>query len=386
MRLLIIVAGLVLVLGGPVVAKELKVTNSVDFVNCAAGIALTAGPDAGQVALAGDTCVVQPGVYAPVPPVVVTVQNLKILANVGATLNGRIIIQANGVQIGAAGQGFTINDGAGPAAIQINVGMSATQNITIEGNVVTSTMGPAIQSIGAADLRNLRILGNQLRSTVANGISFMHTGALEDAVIAENTLETNGGAGIGFLNGRVRTLSISDNRINGNAAGGVVFVNMSSVEELELSRNTIRGNTVGVRFSNAGGVSGVAFSGNTISANQNFNVLFANGGFVEDVSFEGDQLSTTTGIGAPGVRIANTGVTERLRFTNVLIERNNGHGVWVQNAGRLRELSIVAGASATTPGITSSSSTVFRARILASRMYSSKMSSSSRPTTTACAS
>jgi hypothetical protein len=61
MRLLIIVAGLVLVLGGPVVAKELKVTNSADFVNCAAGVALTAGPDAGQVALAGDTCVVQPG-------------------------------------------------------------------------------------------------------------------------------------------------------------------------------------------------------------------------------------------------------------------------------------------------------------------------------------
>jgi hypothetical protein len=275
----------------------------------------------------------------------VTLQNLKILANVGATLNGRIIIQANGVQIGAAGQGFTINDNAGPA-IQINVGMGATQNITIEGNVVTSTAGPAIQSIGAADLRNLRILGNQLRSTVANGISFMHTGALEDAVIAENTLETNGGAGIGFLNflnGRVRRLSISDNRINGNAADGIVFVNMSSVEELELSRNTIRGNTVGVQFGNAGGVSGVAFSGNTISANQNFNVLFANGGFVEDVSFEGDELSTTTGMGAPGVLIANTGVTERLRFTNVLIERNNGHGVWVQNAGRLRELSIVGG-------------------------------------------
>jgi hypothetical protein len=342
MRLLIIVAGLVLVLGGPVVAKELKVTNSADFVNCAAGIALTAGPDAGQVALAGDTCVVQPGVYAPVPPVVVTVQNLKILANVGATLNGRIIIQANGVQIGAAGQGFTINDNAGPA-IQINVGMGATQNITIEGNVVTSTAGPAIQSNGNGDLRNLRILGNQLRSTVANGISFMHTGALEDAVIADNTLETNGGAGIGFLNGRVRTLSISDNRINGNAADGVVFGNTSSVEELELSRNTIRGNTVGVQFGNMGGVSGVAFSGNTISANAATNVLFANTGFVEDVSFEGDQLSTTTGMGAPGVWIANTGVTERLRFTNVLIERNNGHGVWVQNAGRLRELSIVGG-------------------------------------------
>jgi hypothetical protein len=226
MRLLIIVAGLVLVLGGPVVAKELKVTNSADFVNCAAGVALTAGPDAGQVALAGDTCVVQPGAYVGI--VTVTLQNLKILANVGATLNGRIIIQANGVQIGAAGQGFTINDNAGPA-IQINVGMGATQNITIEGNVVTSTAGPAIQSIGAADLRNLRILGNQLRSTVANGISFMHTGALEDAVIAENTLETNGGAGIGFLNflnGRVRRLSISDNRINGNAADGVVFVNI----------------------------------------------------------------------------------------------------------------------------------------------------------------
>jgi hypothetical protein len=341
MRLLIIVAGLVLVLGGPVVAKELKVTNSADFVNCAAGVALTAGPDAGQTALAGDTCVVQPGAY--VATVTVTLQNLKILANIGATLNGQIIIQANGVQIGAAGQGFTINDNAGPAGIQINVGMGATQNITIEGNVVTSTAGPAIQSIGAADLRNLRILGNQLRSTVANGISFMHTGALEDAVIADNTLETNGGAGIGFLNGRVRTLSISNNRINGNAADGVVFVNSSSVEELELSRNTIRGNTVGVQFGNAGGVSGVAFSGNTISANQNFNVLFANGGFVEDVSFEGDELSTTTMMGGAGVLIVNGGVAERIALRSVLIERNNGHGVWVQNAGRLRELSIVGG-------------------------------------------
>jgi hypothetical protein len=91
---------------------------------------------------------------------------------------------------------------------------------------------------------------------------------------------------------------------------------MSSVEELELSRNTIRGNTVGVQFGNAGGVSGVAFSGNTISANQNFNVLFANGGFVEDVSFEGDELSTTTMMGgARACLIANTGVAERLSST-----------------------------------------------------------------------
>jgi hypothetical protein len=147
MRLLIIVAGLVLVLGGPVVAKELKVTNSADFVNCAAGVALTAGPDAGQVALLPEIrASFSRGYMLLVPPVVVKVQNLKILANVGATLNGRIIIQANGVQIGAAGQGFTINDNAGPAGIQINVGMGATQNITIEGNVVTSTAGPAIRS------------------------------------------------------------------------------------------------------------------------------------------------------------------------------------------------------------------------------------------------
>jgi hypothetical protein len=342
MRLLVAVGGLVLVVVGSIAAKELKVTNSVDFANCAAGVALTAGPDAGQTALAGDTCVVMPGAYGPVV-VMATLVNLKILANVGATLNGQIVIQANGVQIGASGRGFTINDNVGPAAIQINVGMGATQNITIEGNVVMSTMGPAIQSIGTADLRNLRILGNQVRSTVANGISFGHTGALEDAVIADNTLETNGGAGIGFLNGRVRKLSISNNRLNSNAADGVVFVNTSSVEELELSRNTIRGNTVGVQFSNAGGVSSVAFSGNTISANQAFNVLFANGGFVEDVSFEGDELSTTTGMGAPGVLIANAGVTERIRFTNALIERNNGHGIFIVNSGRLREFSIVGG-------------------------------------------
>ncbi len=343
MRLLVVVLAVIGAVSGVVVAKELKVTNSLDFVNCASGVALTAGPDAGQTALAGDTCVIQPGVYAPVPPVTVTLQNLKILANIGAVLNGWIDIQANGVQIGAPGQGLTINS-AGPAGIQINVGMGATQTITIEGNVITSTAGPAIQSSGGADLRTLRILNNQLRSTVANGLSFAHGGALEDVVIADNTLETNGGAGIGFLNGRVRRISISNNRINSNAADGVVFVNAGSVEELELSRNTIRGNSLGVQFGNAGGVSRVAFAGNTISASTvGPNVLFANGGFLEDLSFEGDEISNTTAMGAPSVFIINGGVAERISFRNVLIERNRGHGIWVQNAGRLRELSILGG-------------------------------------------
>ncbi|MCI2431672.1 hypothetical protein LM602_03835 [Candidatus Acetothermia bacterium] len=339
MRLLVVVVGVVLVASGAVAAKELKVTNSADFVNCAAGVALTGGPDVGQVALAGDTCVVQPGGYIGV--VIVTVQNLKLLANIGASLNGRIVIQANGVQIGAAGQGFTINDTVGPAGIDIQ----AAQDVVIEENVVASTAGPAIRSSGAGDLRNVRLLNNQLRSTVANGLHFMHTGALEDLVIANSTLETNGGAGIVFgapVN-RARKLSLSNNRINSNTADGIIFINNSSVEELEIARNTIRGNTVGVQVSNGGGVSRVAFSGNTISANQFFNVLFANAGFLEDLSFEGDELGTTTMMGGAGVFMVNGGVAERLEFKNVLIERNRGHGLRVQNAGRLRELQFIGG-------------------------------------------
>ncbi len=347
MRLFSIVVAIVFVVGAAAAAKELKVTTSADFVNCAAGVALTAGPDAGQTALAGDTCVVLPGAYA--ATVTVTLQNLKIFANIGATLNGRIVIAANGVQIGASGQGFTINDNVGPAGIEINVGAGATQDITIEGNVVTSSAGDALRTTGAGDLRNLRVLNNQLRSTAPgwNGMTFGHTGALEDAVISRNAVETNANIGILFGNGRIRKISISDNRITSNPGGGVFFANASSVEELELSRNTIQGNGAfgapGVWFMNAGGLSEIAFSGNTISANQSFNVLFDNGGFVEDISFEGDELSNTTTMGSAGVLIMNGGVAERIALKNVLIERNMGHGIWVQNRGRLREFSVIGG-------------------------------------------
>ncbi|NIQ97722.1 MAG: hypothetical protein GWN87_28785, partial [Desulfuromonadales bacterium] len=58
--------------------RELRVTTAADLVSCAAGVALAAGPDAGAVSAAGDTCVLLPGTYAVAANIVVTLQNLTI--------------------------------------------------------------------------------------------------------------------------------------------------------------------------------------------------------------------------------------------------------------------------------------------------------------------
>jgi hypothetical protein len=198
MRLLIIVAGLVLVLGGPVVAKELKVMNSADFAQlcCRRRADRWAGcrPSralAGRYVRrsAGGVCRHRHGDPA-------ESQNIGQRRGDSQRSDHHSGQRRADRRCGAGVHDQTMY--ARPSdPDQRRHGRYPEHHDRRERRHVYGGPSDPKQS-ATADLRNLRILGNQLRSTVANGISFMHTGALEDAVIAENTLETNGGAGIGF--------------------------------------------------------------------------------------------------------------------------------------------------------------------------------------------
>jgi hypothetical protein len=87
----VIIAVLAFILIGTAVdalAKELRVTTAADLVSCVSGVALAAGPDAGKVAAAGDTCVVFPGTYDLAlvgTPADIVIENLTLRSTNGAT-------------------------------------------------------------------------------------------------------------------------------------------------------------------------------------------------------------------------------------------------------------------------------------------------------------
>jgi hypothetical protein len=84
-----IVLMLALAFSSAAFAKELRVTTAGDLVNCVTGAPLTAGPDAGKVAAAGDTCVVFPGTYdranVLAAPADIVIENLTLRSTNGAT-------------------------------------------------------------------------------------------------------------------------------------------------------------------------------------------------------------------------------------------------------------------------------------------------------------
>jgi hypothetical protein len=127
----VIIAVLAFILIGTAVdalAKELRVTTAQDLVNCVTGAPLVAGPDAGKVAAAGDTCVVFPGTYdlaGPGVPADIVIENLTLRSTNGATATiitftggypgGLVNIVNRGVTVGgpAPDQGFTITNPGG---------------------------------------------------------------------------------------------------------------------------------------------------------------------------------------------------------------------------------------------------------------------------------
>jgi hypothetical protein len=286
----VIIAVLAFILIGTAVdalAKELRVTTAADLVNCVSGVALAAGPDAGKVAAAGDTCVVFPGTYdlalpnGPGVPADIVIENLTLRSTNGATatiitftggyLGGLVNIVNRGVTVGgpAPDQGFTITNPAPGGGVGICVtdpgigglcgkvvagGQAANENITIQNNTIRQNANEGIlfhYDIAVTAIDTIRILKNDIRNNGGDGLAFDNTvgaigrrGVDRNVVIDGNKFDDNGnganlaGAGVGtfanihfYNNTSIEQLAILNNEINragataGGPADGILFNN-----------------------------------------------------------------------------------------------------------------------------------------------------------------
>jgi hypothetical protein len=202
---------------------------------------------------------------------------MTIISSNGAfatTITGPIVIQANGVTLGRAGQGFFIGSFAGTG-----VTITASENITIEDSIITGNTGPGVLVSTPGAVRTVRFVDLQVRSNGGGGIIFANGGSADNVVILGGAIETNaGGPGIGFaVGGSVRRLQISNTRITANPAGIFFAGPTNDIEDSEFSNVFVQGSAgPGVAFANAGRVMGVIVSGSNISSNMADNVVFAN--------------------------------------------------------------------------------------------------------------
>jgi hypothetical protein len=247
----VIIAVLAFILVGTAVdalAKELRVTTAADLLNCVSGVALAAGPDLGQVAAAGDTCVVFPGTYAVGAPIDIIIENLTLRSTNGATatiITDQINIVNRGVTVGgsAPDQGFTITTAG--AGICVTDPANATCGVVVAG--------------GAAATENITIQNNTLRLNAAEGILFTYTNptAIDTIRILNNKIQNNGGDGIGFdstvgaigRRGLDRNVVIDSNLFDDNGNGNTLstaatfanihFYNNTTIEQLAIINNEI---------------------------------------------------------------------------------------------------------------------------------------------------
>jgi hypothetical protein len=323
MRVLLLGVAIVVSVGMGAAATEWRVPT--DFPTPAACIA-GAAP--------GDTCVLQPGAHPGfvVPP---GKPNMTIISSNGAfatTITGPIFINANGVTLGRAGQGFFIGG--------FGVTIQASENITIEDSIITGNAGPGVLVSTPGAVRTVRFVDLQVRSNGGGGIIFANGGSADNVVILGGAIETNaGGPGIGFaVGGSVRRLQISNTRITANPAGIVFAGPTNDIEDSEFSNVFVQGSAgPGVAFANAGRVMGVIVSGSNISSNMADNVVFANA-LVADVAFENNTIESAAG---NGVNFSNAGAVEDTAFRNNTIQRNGANGVLFFNAGDVDGLQIV---------------------------------------------
>jgi hypothetical protein len=265
----VIIAVLAFILIGTAVdalAKELRVTTVDDLIFCVTGAPLTAGPDAGKVAAAGDTCVVFPGTYdfanvvLAVPPADIVVENLTlrstngatatIITNTGAPVPALINIVNRGVTVGGAApdQGFTITNPGGAGICVTDPlpgggalcgvahagGQAANENITIQNNTIRQGANEGIlfhYDIAVTAIDTIRILKNEIRNNGGDGLAFDGTvgaigrrGVDRNVVIDGNKFDDNG-------NGA--------NLAAGGTFANIHFYNTTSIEQLAILNNEI---------------------------------------------------------------------------------------------------------------------------------------------------
>jgi hypothetical protein len=382
----VIIAVLAFILVGTAVdalAKELRVTTTRDLVACPLGVALASGPDVGQVARPGDTCVVLPGTYnlitdpaylasdlggAGALSVDIIVENLTLRSSNGATAtfivtasptSGAVNIAVRGVTLGGAAtdQGFTITNAVAGAG---GPGVCVT-DADIDGAVSTDTcdLTAAVAAVGIALLpanptgisanENVTIQNNSIRDSLNEGILFTYdtNTAVDTMRILKNEIIRNGGDGIGVdssvgavgRRGRDENFVIAENTLDANVGGSVAGANTAANRgcvalPIPCAASTTFAN---IHFYNASTVEQLAILRNTINRAGALAVAPVINGAGEAIA---DGILFDHGI----VPRDTTGVTE-IRDALIdqnIIQFNSANGIKFAYFGRLGENVIIS--------------------------------------------
>ncbi len=357
-------------------ADQLRVTTAVGELQlCVAGFPLTAGPDTGKAATAGDECVLNAGNHVLTAPATVTVPSLTVRAVSSATsvvAGGfpAIIITVPNVTLGGDDDsGFQISGGI----LGIGITGTATDDIRIS-HLFISTGGFGIIAAGLAKLETVEISDNEIRNNPGGGLVIMPTvGFVDDLRIYNNEFDGNGGgafpANIAIANsGNLSDVLVSGNLIRFSPGHGIaVGPTVSNVSDMAIESNAIQGNGFGVpgpggmgvlfantgqveviidgnKQGNSGGISGNACSGiffDGLSALGFGPVIAGNVTNVEAVIT--DNNISDNGIGAspcPGLTFLNSGDVEDLELNDNVFEHNGSDGVLALNGNEFSDAEI----------------------------------------------
>lgn len=289
----LVILALMILVGPFAFGRDVKITIPADLVNCAAGVAVAAGSDAGYTPVAGDKCVLDPITYN-VGPVIVTLANLTITSRSGAVTTNIVVpvdIQIDGVTI----DDVTVS---APGFAGILISTNATRNITVRNcSINNNTVGIGV--ITPSPVRDFKFLSNEFRGNGVGGIGFAGTVVGISGLTIHDGVFSGNGEAIFFDNSLgVSDVSISGNQILSSAANGIRFgATVTDIKDTEISRNIIEGNVDdGIDFDNNGDVDSVAIEGNKssnrgINGNGDDGIDFDNGGSVSETTINNNNIA-----------------------------------------------------------------------------------------------
>jgi len=357
-------------------ADQLRVTTTPGELQlCVAGFPLTAGPDTGKAATAGDECVLNAGNHVLTAPATITVPSLTVRSVSSATTVTAgafpaIIITVSNVTLGGDDdEGFQISGGP----VGIGITGTATDDIRIS-HLFISTAGFGIIAAGLPNLETVEIMDNEIRNNPSGGfVVFPTVGFVDDLRIYNNEFDANGGGGfpanIAIANaGNLSDVLISSNNIRFSPGHGIAFgPTVTNISDMAIERNAIQGNGfglpapggMGILFANTGQVEVIISdnkqgNGGGISGNACSGVLFDGinalgfgpvvAGNVTDVeAVITDNNISDNGIGpspCPGLTFLNSGDVEDLELYDNVFEHNGSDGVLALNGNEFSDAEI----------------------------------------------
>jgi hypothetical protein len=338
--LAVLLVGIITVVGFSQTAEavELRITTAADLANCLAGVAIAAGPDAGKVPAPGDTCVLNPGVYA-TGAIPVTLANMTVRSVNGkfsTNIAGSIVIGPgiDGITIGGSGvdQGVTIS-GPGAGLIIGSKENFTLQNSDIIGNAVAGIIVAGPGSVRNFEFDNIEVRGNPVGFGVAPAVSSVSNFSFNDAMFDANT-----GHNIMFANsGEVSDVGFRNilSRSAGAGGAGIFFApSVGEVRSSDISNSTIEANGFGgVVFLNSGGVRDFVFDGVECNSNGGTNVRFLQGGDAEDITVDNSSFSRAFGGPGIGMFFGNGGGVSGVEVENSEFDQNGTFGFLVAGIG-----------------------------------------------------